>query len=238
MRTTKYLVPLAGVSLVVLALLLPGLADAKRKSYEGKLYNGKPIEEYCSDLLNIEAFELSDDDLATCDKQYRDQVDSLEDVSLDDIQLSGSSMGENSGADREKEREDEGPKLSRKEEEEQRLAAEAAEQERLARLGIVDFGEEAGDEAASDDEEEDDDLDEDLDEPGFDDEEEVDVFDDSDEVMVEDFDDEGGHDSGLEDLDFDDEDSGDNTKKKKKKKKKKKGSSSAIDFDDSMDIPE
>jgi len=141
MRLTEDHRRLAGISLMALALLLPGLADAKRKSYEGKLYNGKPIEEYCADLMHVEAFELTDEDLATCDKRYKEQVESLEDVSLDDIQLGGSSLGGNPDAEPDADEQDDAPKLSRKELEEQRLAEEAAEQERLNSLGLVDFGE-------------------------------------------------------------------------------------------------
>ena len=236
MTTPSLRLPLREALLLAFAaaLVLPCTADAKRKKdYSAKLYNGVSIEEYCSELLSVEAFDLTDEDLETCDERYKDELDSLDDVDLGDIDLGGSS---GSSSDLDDDDDDEAasdePKLSKKDIEAQRLAAEEAEKKRLEGLGIVDFGEESTEEAAADDDDEDlgDDFgDEDLDE-------DVDVFDGGDDTLIEDFD-EGSGGAGLEDLDdFGEEE--DEPKKKKKKKKKKGNSSSSSGFDDAMDIPD
>jgi hypothetical protein len=223
--------------LLAIVVLVPTAADAKRpKDYSGELYNGVSIEEYCADLLSVEAFDLTEEDLATCDRRYNEDLDDLGDVDLGGIQLGGSSTSSDFDEDDEETSDPGQPKLSKKELEEQRLAAEEAEKTRLEGLGIVDFGEETSEEAVEGDDEEDEDLgddfgDEDLDEG-------VDVFDDSGDTLIEDFDGGGGG-SGLEDLDDEFGEVEDTSKKKKKKKKKKKGSSgSSGGFDDAMDIPD
>ena len=213
------------LGVLALALLIAVPADAKRKKdYSDKLYNGSSIEEYCAGLLHVEVFDLSEDDLADCDRRYEEEVKALEDFSMEDVELSGTTTRTSSD---DAEEESDEPKLSRKEREAQRLAEEEAAQERLQGMGLVDFGEESeGD--AEEAEEGEDDLDEDLDEPDL--EEEVDVFDDTEEVFVEDFD-EGGSGADLEDLDdFGEEES--DTGRKKKKKKKRGSSSTDIDTSD------
>ena len=217
-------------------LALPGAADAKRKNYEGKLYDGLTIEEYCSDLLGVESFDLTDDDLDQCDQRYEEEMEDLGDVDLGDISLDGApSTGSDDGEETVEAKEE---RLSRKEQEEARLAAEQAEQERLESLGLVDFGEAMDEESAEGDEEEDDldeGLDEDLGDGGFD--EDVEPIDDTDEVFIDDFEG-GGSGSSLENLDDEFGEESSNTGRKKKKKKKKKGSSStSADLDHLGQIP-
>jgi hypothetical protein len=228
---------------VAAILALPGSADAKRKKYDGKLYNGLTIEEYCSDLLGVEAFDLSDDDLDQCDQRFEEEeLSALEDVDLGGISLDGAPATAGDGGDGEESAQEKEERLSRKEQEEARLAAEQAEQERLEGLGLVDFGEAMEEDGAEGDEDEDDldeGLDDDLGDGGLD--EDVEPMDDSDEVFIDDFDGGGsGSGSSLENLDdeFGEAPAASDRKKKKKKKKKKGSSSTSGDFDDMSDIPE
>jgi hypothetical protein len=228
--------PLTALGLLIaFVVLVPTTADARRpKDYSGKLYNGVSIEEYCADLLSVEAFDLSDEDLDTCDRRYNDDLEDLGDVDLGGIQLGGSSTPSDFDEGDEEAADPGQPKLSKKELEEQRIAAEEAEKTRLEGLGIVDFGEETTDEAATADEDEDEDLGDDFGDEDL--EEGLEVFDDSEDTFIEDFD--GGGGSGLEDLDDEFGEDEDTSKKKKKKKKKKGSSSSSAGFDDAMDIPD
>ncbi len=144
-------------ALLVLALALPGVADARKKNpYEGKLYNGQTIEGYCAGLLGVEAFDLTDEDLAICDKRYSQELDALDDITLGDIQLDGD--GPRRSEVLEEEAEPREPKVSKKELEERRLAEEEAKRKKMDDLGLVEFEEEApADDGGDDDDEEDDD---------------------------------------------------------------------------------
>lgn len=222
------------------ALVLPGAADAKRKKdYSDKTYGGKNIEEYCAELLGVESFDLTDEDLEGCDKQYSEQVDALDDFSVGDIDLERAPGEPNPELDEEPAEEQ--PKLSKKEQEDLEAKKAEEEKERLAGLGLVEFDEAPAEDGGDTDEEEDPLADDEFDEPGLGDED-VEVLDGEDDVDG-DFGG-GGSGSSLEDLDdFGDEDEGPskkkdkkkNKKKDKKKDKKKKGEDDR--FDDATDIP-
>ncbi len=220
------------------ALVLPGAAGAKKKKqdYSDKTYSGKSIEEYCSELLGVETFDLTDEDLARCDQQYSEQVDALDDLSIGEIDLKVS------GGETELELEEpaeEEPKLSKKEQEELEAQKEAEEKERLADLGLVEFDEAPAEEGDDDGEEEEDPLDGDeFAEPDLD--EEVPVLGAEDDVVIEEDFGGGGSGSSLEDLDDFGEDDGGSKKDKKKKDKKKKRNKKQQDsrFDDATDLPD
>ena len=132
----------APILLFAVALVLPATSNAKRKKdYSDKLYNGVSIEEYCSELLSVEAFDLSDEDLETCDERYKDELDSLDDVDLGDIDLGGSSGSSADLGDDDDEAASDEPKLSKKDLGAHRLAAGAAEKKRHETPGIVSFAE-------------------------------------------------------------------------------------------------
>ncbi len=225
-------------ALLVLALALPGVADARKKNpYEGKLYNGQTIEGYCAGLLGVEAFDLTDEDLAICDKRYSQELDALDDITLGDIQLDGD--GPRRSEVLEEEAEPREPKVSKKELEERRLAEEEAKRKKMDDLGLVEFEEEAPADDGGDDDDEEDDLlgDNDLDDDDLDEEEDFDIA--EDDMLIEEYDEGGG--SVLDDLEDDFGEDPSDTKKdkkkdKKKKDKKKKGGSDSLD--DALDIPD
>ena len=70
-----------------MALLAPSAALAKKKDYSGKSYGGKTIEEYCCELLGVEVFDLTDEDLEECDRNYDEQVEGLGDLKMGDLDL-------------------------------------------------------------------------------------------------------------------------------------------------------
>ncbi len=222
-------------SLCAAALLLPGSAGAKKNPYEGKLYNGQPIEEYCAAQLGVESFDLTEDDLAACDKRYEQELEGLEDLTLGDIQLDGDRPRrmDDEEAEAAESRE---PKLSKKELEERRLAEEAEKRKKMEDLGLVEFEEEVADDDDDGDEEEDPFGDDDDEAFGDDDfEEDIDIPEEDD--LIEDYDEGSG--SSLDDLEDDfGEEPSDKKKKDKKKKKKKDKKKSGDRYDDAMDIPD
>ena len=221
------------LSLLVTALLLPGVASAKKSPYEGKLYNGQSIEEYCAAQLGVESFDLTEEDLVTCDKRYEREIEGLEDLKLGDIQLDGDRPRRMDDEEADEAAETE-PRLSKKELEEQRLAEEEAKRKKMEDLGLVEFEEDLdGDDDDGDEDEEEDPFDDDEDLGDDDFEDDIDIPEEDD--LIEDYDEGSG--SGLDDLedDFGEEESTKKKKDKKKKDKKKKGEDR---LDDAMDIPD
>ncbi len=219
-RLTSAVIPL------LILLLSAGTASGKGKpDYSGRSYGGKTIEEYCADYMNVEPFDLSDDDLAECDRHYTEQLEGLGDIKLDDVDLGGGGIGDAEDAAPKEQR------LSKQELEEIEAQKAAEEKKRLEDLGLVEFEEEAAGADEGEDEEEGEFADLDDDDDPLDDDEDISPLDDGGLDM----DDGGG--VGLVEMDDFGDDPADTDKKKKKKKKRKKGDSgSSGRFDDAGDF--